>query len=89
MNCRRFSEFTVSQQDAIATFLFNKQYHLIKNLVERKLDDIKMTITDKAELQKELQYVNSKYYIVDILTDCDWAVFDDNFNMYIFETQCR
>ena len=89
MNCRRFNEFTVPQQNAIATFLFNKQYHLIKNLVERKLDDIKMNITNKEELQKEIQYVTSKYYIVDILSDCNWAVFDNDFNMYIFETQCK
>ncbi len=40
-------------------------------------------------MAEELAYVNSKHYIIDILIECDWAVFDEDFKMYIFETRCK
>jgi NAD-dependent SIR2 family protein deacetylase len=89
MNCRKFNEFTTEQQSKIASFLFNKKHHLIADIIERKVDDLKLTMQNKDDLQKELHYTNSKYYVIDILSECSWAVFDDDFNMYIFETQCK
>jgi hypothetical protein len=89
MNCKRFNEFNEEQQNKIATFLFNKKHHLIADLIERKIDDLTLTVQNKNELQKELEYTNSKHYVIDILKECFWAVFDDQLNMYIFETQCK
>ncbi len=89
MICRKFSELNPEQQNQIASYLFDKKHHLIKDIMERKIDDLKISISNPNEIAEELAYVNSKYYIIDILIECDWAVFDEDFKMYIFETRCK
>jgi len=89
MFCKRFNELEYETKDKIATYLFNKKYHLINELIERKNDDLKLSSLNKEEIEIEMQYVNSKHYVIDLLEDCNWAVFDADFNMYIFETKCK
>ncbi len=89
MICRKFSELNSEQQSQIASFLFKRKHHLIKDIIDRKIDDLKLTISDPQEYAEELEYVNSKHYIIDVLNECEWAVFDEDFKMYIFETSCK
>ena len=89
MICRKFGDLNPEQQNQIASFLFNRKHHLIKDIIDRKIDDLKLTISDPQEYAEELEYVNSKHYIIDVLNECEWAVFDEDFKMYIFETSCK
>ena len=89
MICRKFGDLNPEQQNQIASFLFNRKHHLIKDIIDRKIDDLKLTISDPREYAEELEYVNSKHYIIDVLNECEWAVFDEDFKMYIFETSCK
>lgn len=89
MFCKKFNELEYEAKDKIATYLYNKKYHLINELIERKIDDLKLSSFSKEEIDAEIKYVQSKHYVIDILDDCNWAVFDNDFNMYIFETKCK
>jgi len=87
---KRFSDFSVEEQDKIVTNLMKKRNDSINELIENKLEDIELSSRySSAERQADIEYVNSKHYLIDVLSVANWAIFDEEYNMFIFETSCR
>lgn len=87
---KKFSEFDLEEQDKIVSNLMKKKNDLINELIENKLNDIELsTRYSSIERQADIAYANSKYYLIDVLSTANWAVFDEEYNMFIFETNCK
>lgn len=87
---KKFSEFSLEEQDQIVNNLMKKRNDSINELIENKLEDIRLsTRYSSVERQADIEYVNSKHYLIDVLSVANWAIFDEEYNMFIFETSCR